>query len=163
MNDVKRHRHHGHHPPEEFPIGMLIGGLSKFFADDQRIRGEKIGIKENFRSVLYHLSREGGLSQYELAYRCQVKPSSMSVTLRSMEEKGYIRRVPDEKDQRSVKVYLTEAGKQLDEKARDLLHETERLFGSALSDQETVELKTLLAKIFKATIGKEDANHEKIG
>ncbi len=159
----ERHRHHRHPPPEEFPIGMLINGLAKFFSEYQRIQGEKAGIKDSYRSVLFHLRREGGMTQYELACHCQVKPSSMSVTLRSMEENGYIRRVPDEKDQRSIRVYLTDAGVALDEKVRDLIHETEGLFIDALSEQENVQLKNLLAKIYKATIGKEDANHEEIG
>ncbi len=161
MNDVKRHR--PHHNPEEFPIGMLIGGLSKYFVEYQRIQGEKAGIKESFGAVLYHLSREKGLTQYELACRCQVKPSSMSVTLRSMEEKGYILRVPDEKDQRSIRVYLTDAGILLDQEAKELLHRTEQQFTAALQEEEVVQLRYLLAKIFKATIGKEEANHEEIG
>lgn len=161
MSGCRRHKHH-HRPrqPEDFPIGMLVNQLSKFFGDYQRIEGEKVGIRESFRSVVFHLRREGGISQYELAGRCQVKPSSMSATLRSMEEEGYIRRVPDEKDQRLIRVYLTDAGIALDDQVRELIHQTEGLFCSALSEDEAKQLKTLLAKIYKVTIGKEDAVHE---
>ena len=163
MRDGKKLRHPGWHRPEDMPLGMLINGLHKFFGDRQRIMGEKIGVRDNFRPVLFHLRREDGLSQYELAMRCQVKPSSMSVTLRNMEEQGYICRKADEKDQRLIRVYLTDAGKALDDKLIGLLHETEALFCSALTEEETVALKELLAKIYRVTIGKEEATHEEIG
>lgn len=161
MGDGKRQRHH-HGDPEEFPLGMLINHLSKFLCDYQRIQGEKCGIRDSFRPVLFHLRRESGLSQYELAMRCQVKPSSMSVTLRNMEEQGYIRRQADEKDQRLTRVYLTEAGIALDEQVIALIRQTEGLMCSALCDEELKQLKTLLAKIYRVTIGKEDAAHEEV-
>ena len=163
MRDGKKHRHPRFHKPEDMPLGMLINGLSKFFGDYQRVQAEKIGIRDNFRSAIFHLRHESGLSQYELAMRCQVKPSSMSVTLRNMEEQGYILRKADEKDQRLTRVYLTEAGKAVDDQLIGLVHETEALFGSALTEEETVKLKELLAKIYRVTIGKEDAKHEEIG
>ena len=163
MRDGKKHRHPGWHSPEDMPLGMLINGLSKFFGERQRTMGEKIGIRDNFRPVLYHLRHEGGLSQYELAMRCQVKPSSMSVTLRNMEEQGYICRKADEKDQRLIRVYLTDAGIALDDRLIGLIHETEALFVNALREEETIMLKKLLAKIYRVTIGKEEATHEEIG
>lgn len=163
MGDGRKGRHIHRHNPADMPLGMLINGLSKFFGDYQRTMGEKIGIRDNFRPILFHLRHENGLSQYELAMRCQVKPSSMSVTLRNMEERGYICRKADEKDQRLIRVYLTDAGIALDDQLIRLIHEAEAIFCSALDEEEARKLKELLAKIYLVTIGKEDAKHEEIG
>ncbi len=139
---------------------MLINHLSKFFGDYTRQLGEKEGIKDSYRPVLFHLRRHSGLSQLELATRCQVRPSSMSVTLSNMEEDGFITREVDPNDQRQVKVSLTEAGVLLDDKVRMLNHRTEELFCSALDEEEIKELKRLLAKVFIITVGKEDEKGE---
>ena len=85
------------------------------------------------------------------------------MTLRNMEEQGYIYRQADEKDQRLIRVYLTDAGIALDDRLIGLIHETEALFVNALCEEETVMLKKLLAKIYRVTIGKEEATHEEIG
>jgi DNA-binding MarR family transcriptional regulator len=148
---------------QERPLGMLINNLSKFFGDYMRQQEASIGIPANFRPIMFHLQREPGLTQLELAKRCQVKPSSMSVTLRSMEEKGFICRETDPMDQRQVHVSLSAAGYEMDHQLHEMLHQTEDLFCSALTEGEVKQLKELLAKIFMVTIGKEEANHEKIG
>lgn len=147
--------------PDEFPLGMLINHLAKFFKDYQRIEGEKRGIRNSYRPICFQLRHQCGLSQYELAKRCQVRPSSMSVTLRNMEEEGYILRKPDEKDQRLIRVYLTEQGMELDDQIRELIHQTEGVLGSALDEVEIKQLKGLLAKIYNHTIGKDEATNEK--
>lgn len=148
--------------PEELPIGMLVKHLSKFFADYSRQLGEKEGIKDSYRPVLFHLRRHSGISQLELAMHCQVRPSSMSVTLSNMEEDGLIKREIDPNDQRQVKVSLTEAGLLLDETVRTLNHRTEELFCSALEEEEIKELKRLLAKVYVVTVGKEDEKGDEV-
>jgi DNA-binding MarR family transcriptional regulator len=60
--------------------------------------------------VLNALWEREGLTQGDLAKRLKVTPATSTKMLQRMERAGFIRRVPDEIDQRIMRVYLTENG-----------------------------------------------------
>ena len=60
--------------------------------------------------VLAHLQHHDGQGIGELATLCLVKHSAMSVLTRSMEDKGFVKRVQDSKDHRITRVHLTAHG-----------------------------------------------------
>jgi MarR family transcriptional regulator, organic hydroperoxide resistance regulator len=60
--------------------------------------------------VLNALWEREGLTQGDLAKRLKVTPATSTKMLQRMERAGFIRRVPDETDQRVMRVYLTENG-----------------------------------------------------
>ena len=65
-------------------------------------------------SILRHLeqSREGGVSQRELAQMMHVSPAAVTNSLKTMEKGGYVRRSPEAGDARRNRVELTEKGRQ---------------------------------------------------
>ena len=91
---------------------MLANRISKGFRDLMRRRGERSGIPDRYRELLLHLAHKDGRPQQELALLVGLTPPTVSVTLRAMEQEGYITRAADRKDQRVTLVFLTERGKE---------------------------------------------------
>jgi len=61
-------------------------------------------------TVLGHLERRGPLSTNDLAAAEQVRPQSMTSTVRLLEESGLVRRRPHPTDRRAVLIELTDKG-----------------------------------------------------
>jgi DNA-binding MarR family transcriptional regulator len=62
-------------------------------------------------TVLGHIDRRGPLSTNDLAAAEQVRPQSMTATVRSLEEAGLVRRRPHPTDGRTVLIDMTSKGR----------------------------------------------------
>ena len=60
--------------------------------------------------ILFSLHQSSAMSQKELAESLNMTPPSITSTIQKMEKGGYIRRKADEKDQRVLRLSLTEKG-----------------------------------------------------
>jgi len=58
--------------------------------------------------ILFQLHRDGRISQKELAQKLNVSAPSITSMIQKMEKSGYIVRNVDEKDQRMMRLDLTE-------------------------------------------------------
>ena len=67
--------------------------------------------------ILLNLYRREGISQQELARKLLVGRSNMSMLLPQLEKRGLIERRGDGKDRRVLRLFLTEEGKDITEKA----------------------------------------------
>lgn len=72
-----------------------------------------LDIKPPHLDILVNLFRFEGISQQELARKLLVGRSNMSMLLPQMEKRGLLERRPDPKDKRVLRLYLTEAGREL--------------------------------------------------
>lgn len=70
-------------------------------------------IKPPHLDILVNLYRFEGISQQELARKLLVGRSNMSMLLPQMEKRGLLKRLPDPKDKRVLRLYLTESGREL--------------------------------------------------
>lgn len=73
------------------------------------VEAEKRGITMSVGYALLSIERDGTPST-KLGPRMGMEPTSLSRTLKGMEERGLIERRPDARDGRSVRIFLTEAG-----------------------------------------------------
>ncbi|WP_113340165.1 MarR family transcriptional regulator [Rhizobium cremeum] len=87
-----------------------------------------LDIKPPHLDILVNLYRFEGISQQELARKLLVGRSNMSMLLPQMEKRGLLERRPDPKDKRVLRLYLTESGRELTERAMviqtDLIEKT---------------------------------------
>lgn len=67
------------------------------------------GISMSIGFILLHIDKEGTPST-QLGPRMGMEPTSLSRTLKTMEEKGLIYRREDKSDKRIVRIFLTEEG-----------------------------------------------------
>jgi DNA-binding MarR family transcriptional regulator len=71
-------------------------------------------------SALVTVVREGPLRSGELAAREGVAPPSMTKVVASLEQSGYVERVPDPEDGRAALISATRAGRALVESTREM-------------------------------------------
>ena len=71
----------------------------------------------------------------------------MTVALRKMEEKGYVSRKTDEKDQRITRIQLAPKGEECIDGIRRVLTEMEEIIYQGISREEVLLMKRLLAEM----------------
>jgi DNA-binding MarR family transcriptional regulator len=83
----------------------------------------------------------------ELAAELKLTKPTVTVLVDKLVSKGYIRRVPSDKDRRSTHLHIDEKGKKI-EQLRDIAHQRMAdQISSGLSETETAILTELLKKI----------------
>jgi DNA-binding MarR family transcriptional regulator len=80
--------------------------------------------------VLLNIDLENGSPATKIAPALGMEPRSLTRMLKSMEEKGYLERRPDQADGRVTRIFLTEEGK----KKRDLARTGVIAFNKAVRD-----------------------------
>lgn len=152
-----------------FPCGcgkptapMLINQISRMF--DERMRsilpsGHPL-TQNSCRFIMRSLFHQDGLTQQELVNSTNMKAPTISVAIRTLEEEGMVRREPDPKDMRSVRVYLTDKGRAVDEEFREQLRQTDRLLMRDFSAEDEETLIRLLM-VVRENIRPENPKKEK--
>jgi DNA-binding MarR family transcriptional regulator len=95
----------------------------------QRVRGADLPVTRRALEVLQHLSSSGPLTVGEQAEHMGLRRNSASELLARLEAKGLVARIRDERDERRVLVWLTDAGRDVVSRvgqvlAPDLIAET---------------------------------------
>ena len=75
-----------------------------------RVRGADLPVTRRALEVLQHLSLSGPLTVGEQAEHLGLRRNSVSELLQRLETKGLVARIRDERDERRVLVWLTDAG-----------------------------------------------------
>jgi len=141
-------------PPEreelrEAPLAprmiMEISRLLRF-----RVRqGEEEGVmaQNTARIVLSHLAVQDNLNQLDLVKLTRLKAPTVSVLLRHMEQEGYVKRVPDERDRRAVRVSLTEKGRAFDRSHLSRISTNDQTAMRGIDEEDQETLVRLLSRI----------------
>ncbi|HKL98539.1 MAG TPA: MarR family transcriptional regulator [Mobilitalea sp.] len=96
--------------------------------------------------LLALIKENEGLTQKELANRNCVKPATITGMLLKLEHNKYVYRIPDSKDKRIMRVYLTPEGRTMAEYGEKLLISiTEKMFEGFSNE----EMKTYLRLTYK--------------
>lgn len=97
--------------------------------------------------ILDFLYEHNGCMQKEIAKGCMIEPASVTSILLKMEKDGYIDRVSEAGNRRSLYVHLTEKGLKSALKVREIMQETEEKALKALSFKERETLLHLLKRV----------------
>ena len=131
----------------KFLPSMMTHEVSKLFRDIINREVEKLGILNSYRQLLFCLGRKDGVNQLELVRETHLKAPTISVTLKSIEADGLVVRKTDEKDARVIHVYLTEKGRQTDDRIREIHHELDRIMAAGIPQEELDALVSTLKKM----------------
>ncbi|GGH06412.1 winged helix-turn-helix transcriptional regulator [Sphingobacterium alkalisoli] len=96
--------------------------------------------------ILINIHKDG-TPVSQIANSTGVKTTSLSRVLNNLEALGFIYRETSETDKRSVKVYLTELGKEKRKIAKDVVREFNEYLESQLPEEERIQLVKTLSKI----------------
>ena len=104
-------------------------------------------LKPGHAGILFVLNQEGELSQRELAKKMNLTPPTITSVIQKMEKLEYIRRKPDEKDQRILRLCVTEKGKAFIDDICRVGKQIEEMVFRGMSMEETLLLKRLLVQV----------------
>src|SRR4051812_44545308 len=79
-----------------------------------------LGLHSGQEAVLLELDRTGPLIQAQLSEALGCEPPSVTLMTRKLEASGHIRRTPNPADKRATVVTLTDSGKALADRIREL-------------------------------------------
>lgn len=107
----------------------------------------KYDLKPGHAGILFVLNKEGELSQRELAKKMNLTPPTITSAIQKMEKLGYVRRKPDEHDQRVLRLCITEDGKAYIDYICKVGKQMEEMVFRGMSMEETLLLKRLLIQV----------------
>jgi DNA-binding MarR family transcriptional regulator len=128
-------------------LGYLLAEVSKLHRAHAHVALEDLGLYRGQNFVLTALAEQEGLAQSELAERLLVTPPTISNSLERMETAGWIVRRPDPDDRRVSRVYLTPAGRALQDSLSSLWHDLEVQTFAGLTSQQIDSLWHMLRQI----------------
>src|SRR4051812_18545096 len=112
----------------------------------------EFGITQSIGYLLINIDEEEGTTVSQAAALLGLKSTSLSRMLRQLEKSGLIYRESNEGDKRSVKIYLTELGKEKRHLARALVKQFNNYLNANISDNDKDHLVKTLKKINQLTL-----------
>lgn len=103
-----------------------------------------------YRALDHRCDKDENITVAEAAKLLGVSASAVSRTLKSLAEKGYVERVSDENDRRSVRIAVTESGKELIERFFIKVFSVLDTAMSGFSTEETESMIDLYGRIINA-------------
>lgn len=108
---------------------------------------ESLGLYRGQPRLLHVLWDQEGCTHSELAERIHVRPSTITKMLSRMEEAGFVERRKDPEDHRVSRVYLTAAGRDIQERVHQVWQQLEREALDGFAADERATLHGFLTRI----------------
>ena len=144
---------------------MILNEVSHLMMDRIRSNHDELFSQRSIRLLIMELARRDGRTQLDLVNATHLKAPTVSVAMQKLEKEGIVTRKPGEYDLRATRVYLTEKGRELDNRTRRSVHDAEELAMANLSEDERETLARLLMKIRESLLedrqqidGRKDGN-----
>lgn len=136
-------------------IGYLLAHVCKAHYSRARTLLDEIGLYRGQQFVLCTLWAQEGITHSELADELHVHPATVTNALKRMERAGFVERRPDPADQRVSRVYLTDAGREIQGAVERLWNDLEEETMAGFDDAEREMLEHLLERVCENLEGKE--------
>ena len=108
----------------------------------------KFNISKGQPRILNYLSENNGCIQRDIAKNCDIEAATATNVLSVMEKVGFIERIPNKHDRRILNVYLTDKGKEAQEKAKGAICDLEELCFKGFSEEEMIIAKDFFDRIY---------------
>lgn len=134
-------------------IGRYISYLHRLGANFLSKEYDQYEIGFGQYQFLLRLYLEDGVSHDELTEQVCVDKATTTRAIKKLEEKGYVRLAPNEKDKRKYHIYLTEKALMQKEEILEISRRWERQLIDGLEQEELNQLFYLLRKITRYNSG----------
>jgi DNA-binding MarR family transcriptional regulator len=125
-------------------LASVLTSLGLAFKRMTTIVERKTGVSARTWFVLSMLGKEDGISQGDMCQQFDLDPSRLTRISQALERESMIRRERDPEDNRVVRMYLTEKGRETLRHLPRLSEELERRIRGVISDDELEELRRML-------------------
>lgn len=109
----------------------------------------QLGLHGSQHHLLMHLANYETVTQKELASQLKVSPASVAVSIKKLESEGYITKEMDREDNRFNKITITEKGKNMVEKSRQVVVKIDEAAFEGFSEQEVGWLSSMVERIYQ--------------
>ena len=133
--------------PKEMPMPMMLYQVVHLHKQYVLQQMKPTGLQVSQAGILFILRNCGPMSQREIADKIHVTPPSVTVAIQKLEKLGYIERRPDERDQRVMRIYLTEPGDTAVDQVQRILETTQEKLLRHMSPEEKLLLRRLVLQM----------------
>ena len=140
-------------PHEERSLGKQISHISRNIRWMIQRDLETIGVGSGQHFFLHLIQRYPGITQNEVSRITDIDKATAAKGLAKLEQRGYLRRIPDQDDRRIRRLYLSEAGEAVMPQIEATLRRVTEVCSTDLSSEELEELFGLLDKV-EASLGR---------
>ena len=131
----------------EKPLMLVIRNTYRLWANYMKTVAAEAGVPDSYRMVLTFLLRHPGASQKELAAHCGITTASVSQTVKVMQMTGYLKKETDDRDQRYVKLYLTEKGAACAAEIRRIIAKADAQVSALLTEEKERAIREMMAEL----------------
>lgn len=128
-------------------LGYLLGRVCRAHYSRARTLLDDLGLYRGQQFVLCVLWKEEGITHSELAERLHVHPTTVTNAIKRMERAGFVERRADPEDKRVSRVYLTEAGREIQDAVERTWAELEKRTLQGFSAEERDTMRGFLERI----------------
>lgn len=108
---------------------------------------EQYHLKVGQAGILFVMEYFGEMSQRELASKMNVTPPSITAAIQKMEKLEFIRRRPDGKDQRILRLSLTDKGRSYLAHTKEAAKQMDTIMFQGMSQEERLLFRRLLLQM----------------
>ncbi len=135
-------------PGGSFQLCRLIGRIRAEFVDRVEQEMGRCGVELNFSQFLaLKLLGEESMAPGELARLLRYNAGAMTRMLDKLEQRGYLRRVPDPDDRRALRLELTPAGKAIRKRLIQCSEATSERMFAGVGERERKQLNAVLTRV----------------
>ena len=127
-------------------MGRTTRAMSRMFQNVITHAGYDITIEQWV--IIANLNRENGQFQQQLADNTYKNKTSVTRMINALQKKGLVDRIPDPKDLRQKRIFLTKKGVQLYKKLRPLAMQVQEKATQGIEPDEMESCKNILLKIY---------------
>ena len=132
---------------QEMPTLGILGMTTHKIGKLAQTMYAEYDLNKSQSMILFQLHRDGRISQNELAQKLNVSAPSITSMIQKMEKSGYIVRNVDEKDQRMMRLDLTEKGQACIEHVKAITEKMDEIAFTGISPEENMLLRRILFQI----------------
>lgn len=128
---------------------QLLAQVSQVFRTVSEAFTDQVDVPRGQAALLCVLIKQDGMTQSEIAEQLSVQGATVTNMLQRLEEAGLVVRRRDSEDNRLVRVYLTEAGRQKERSIHTQLISMQELIFKDISEEERATLRRRLKQIIE--------------
>lgn len=133
--------------PVPEPLGHVLSRICRLVHARMYALVGQVGLHRGQPLVLKALWGQDGLTQTELTELLHVRPATMTNMIKHMEQAGLVERRRTERDRRVSRVYLTEAGQEIQGQVQQIWRAFEAQVFAGLGEDERASLQRYFTQI----------------
>ncbi len=128
-------------------LGFVLRDVLSLMRADFSRRAAGLGLTPALHRLLFHLDREPGCRQVDLAAVMEITPVTVGRMLDRLERQHLVRRAADPEDRRASCVYLDSRGTELMSRLQRIARHTEERALQGLAVEEREALRSALRRV----------------